>query len=448
MEWSLALIAATLLGYAAVSRLLRGSVISAAMVFTAVGLLFGPKVLDLVTASPTGESVRLLAEAALTLVLFGDASRLDLHRLRHQLALPARLLGIGLPLTIALGALLAALVFGSFTAAEAVVLAVLLAPTDAALGQAVVTEPRLPSRIRQGQNVESGLNDGICVPILLIALAAAEAESGLTSDAHAVRIVVEQIGYGMLAGVGAGIAAATVLRLAGGHGLIERSWLQVVPFAGAALAYGLATPAGGSGFIAAFVAGLVFARLRRADEAETSYLVDQAGGILSAVAFLAFGAVFLGPALASATWAAFGYAVLSLTVVRMLPVAIAMAGMHARRQTVALVGWFGPRGLASIVFGVIVIEESHLPHVSTILLCTYLTVGLSVLAHGVSAAPLTARYVRWYEAHPRDRRPGMESVPVKHVRHRGPTVSGVHPNEVRSRSRPRTSVVETLGEET
>ena len=214
------------------------------MVFTAVGLLVGPKVLDIVTTSPTGESVRLLAEAALTLVLFGDASRLDLRRLRHELALPARLLGIGLPLTIALGALLAALVFGSFTVAEAVVLAVLLAPTDAALGQAVVSEPRLPSRIRQALNVESGLNDGICVPILLIALAAAEADSGLTSDAHAARIVGEQIGYGILAGLAAGVAAGVVLRFGSRHRLIEGSWLQVVPFAGAALAYGLAAPLG------------------------------------------------------------------------------------------------------------------------------------------------------------------------------------------------------------
>src|SRR3954470_5713547 len=187
MEWTLALVALALLGYAGVSRALLGTPISAAMVFTAVGLLVGPKVLDLVTASPTGESVRLLAEAALTLVLFGDASRLDLPRLRHELALPARLLGIGLPLTIALGALLAGLVFGSLSAAEAVVLATLLAPTDAALGQAVVSEPALPSRIRQALNVESGLNDGICVPILLVALAAAEAESGLSSDAHAAR---------------------------------------------------------------------------------------------------------------------------------------------------------------------------------------------------------------------------------------------------------------------
>ena len=298
MEWTLAVAALALLGYAGVSRALRGTPVSAAMVFTAIGLVVGPKVLDLVTTSPTGGSVRILAEAALTLVLFGDASRLDLPRLRHELALPARLLGIGLPLTIALGALLAALVFGSFSAAEAVVLATLLAPTDAALGQAVVSEPRLPSRIRQGLNVESGLNDGICVPILLIALAAAEAEAGATSDAHAARIVGEQIGYGILAGVGAGLVVALVLRVAGGRGWVEQSWLQVVPFAGAALAYGIASPVGGSGFIAAFVAGLVFARLRQADEAETSYLVDQAGEILSGLAFLAFGAVFLGPALA------------------------------------------------------------------------------------------------------------------------------------------------------
>ena len=167
-----------------------------------------------------------------------------------------------MPLTIVAGALVAVALLGELTLLEAVVLAVVLAPTDAALGQAVVTEKRLPSRIRQGLNVESGLNDGICVPLLLIALAAAEVESSQEATGGAVQLVVEQIGYGVVGGVAGGAAAAAVLLTAGRRGWIDGAWLQVVPLAGAAASYGLALGLGGSGFIAAFVGGGVYGFLR------------------------------------------------------------------------------------------------------------------------------------------------------------------------------------------
>jgi NhaP-type Na+/H+ or K+/H+ antiporter len=200
MEWALAAIALTLIAFGVVSRRVAGTPITPAIIFVGAGLLVGPQALDLLDTSPTGESVKLLVEATLTLVLFADASRIDMRTLRREYAVPARLLGVGLPLTIALGTLLAAALFDVLSVPEALVLAVLLAPTDAALGQAVVTEPRLPSRIRQGLNVESGLNDGICVPLLFIALAVAEADVGEVGAAHAVHLVVEEIGYGILGG--------------------------------------------------------------------------------------------------------------------------------------------------------------------------------------------------------------------------------------------------------
>jgi sodium/hydrogen antiporter len=192
--WELVLIAASLLGFAVVSRRLAGTSVTSAIVFVGVGLLAGIQALDLFDAPSTAEFVKVLAEATLAFVLFSDASRINLRALRREYTVPARLLGIGLPLTIVLGAVLASFVFEQLSLTEAVVIAVLLAPTDAALGQAVVTEPRLPSRIRQGLNVESGLNDGICVPLLFIALAVAEADAGSIGDAHAVRVVVAQIG--------------------------------------------------------------------------------------------------------------------------------------------------------------------------------------------------------------------------------------------------------------
>ena len=240
-----------------------------------------------------------------------------------------RLLAVGLPLTIVLGAVLAAVMFTHLIAAEAVVLAVVLAPTDAALGQAVVSEPRLPSRIRQGLNVESGLNDGICVPLLLIALAAAEVDDHVSSGHHAVAIVAEEIGYGIVGGVAAGLAAAAIVAFGARRDLITGSWLQVIPIAGAAFAYGIAVALGGSGFIAAFVAGAIFGALVARESDEASRLTEELGEILGGVTLLLFGAVLLGPALEHVTFPIALYAVLSLTLIRMLPVAIALIGSDA-----------------------------------------------------------------------------------------------------------------------
>jgi len=197
VEWALAVVALALIAFGVVSRRVDGTPITPAIIFVGLGLLSGAQALDLLDTPPTGESVKLLAEATLAVVLFADASRINLRTLRREYAVPARLLGIGLPLTIALGAVLAGALFSALSIPEALVLAVLLAPTDAALGQAVVTEPKLPSRIRQGLNVESGLNDGICVPLLFIVLAIAEADAGEMNAAHAVRLVVEEIVRGL-----------------------------------------------------------------------------------------------------------------------------------------------------------------------------------------------------------------------------------------------------------
>ena len=421
MEWALAVTALALIGFAVVSRRVEGTPITPAIIFVGAGLLVGSEALDLIDTPPTGETVKLLAEATLTVVLFADASRIDLRTLRKEYAVPVRLLGIGLPLTIGLGAIFAAVLFGALSVPEALVLAVVLAPTDAALGQAVVTEPRLPSRIRQGLNVESGLNDGICVPLLYIVLAVAEADSGELSASHAVRLVVEQIGYGILGGLAAGAIAAIAITFATDRGLIDRYWLQIVPVAGAGLAYGIAAPLGGSGFIAAFVAGMTFGVLRRrSKETETTFFSDEVGSLLDGVTFLVFGAVLLGPALGELSWQIVLYAIASLTIVRMAPVAVAMLGTGARRPTVAFLGWFGPRGLASIVFAVIVVEEADLPQTTTILLTTYVTVGLSVLLHGITAAPLADRYASWFTSHPAGATPAMESVPAGSHRWRRP----------------------------
>ncbi len=316
--------------------------------------------------------------------------------------------GIGLPLTLLAGFVAALLILDALAWPEALLLAVILAPTDAALGQTVVTLTRLPSRVRQSLNVESGLNDGICVPLFFIVLAVAQAEKTDAGGWGAVRLVVEELGYGVLAGAFAGTAAAVVVIFAGRRGLIAPSWLQVVPVVGAVLAYGLAQPIGGSGFIAAFVGGAFFGGLRRREGGEVSYLIEEASSLLAAITFIVFGAVLLVPALENVTWQLVLYPVLSLTVVRMIPVGIAMLGTGARRPTVAFLGWFGPRGLASMVFALLLVEEGGLPNDDVILIVTFVAVGLSVFAHGISAAPLARRYADWLEAHPRPGRAPLE----------------------------------------
>jgi NhaP-type Na+/H+ or K+/H+ antiporter len=390
------------------------------MVFVAIGLLVGPKVLGGIDLSSTSSTVRVLAEATLALVLFCDASRIDLGQLRREVGVPLRLLGFGLPLTIALGAGAATVIFGQLSIEEAVILAIVLAPTDAALGQAVVTEPRVPQRIRQGLNVESGLNDGICVPLLFAAVAVADVESEISEGRSAGTLLLEEIGYGVVGGVAAGLLIAAIVIHAGPRNLVAGPWRQVIPVAGVVLAYGTASALHGSGFIAAFVAGMVFRAALGRDPEDLNQLNEQVGEVLNGVTFMLFGAILLGPALGELSWELALYAVVSLTLVRMVPVTIAMWRSRARAPTLGFLGWFGPRGLASIVFALIVVEESHLPHEDLIVLAIYVTVGLSVLAHGLSAAPLANRYARWYEQHPRDQGPPMETAPAEVTRPRGP----------------------------
>jgi sodium/hydrogen antiporter len=420
MTWALATIAAVLIGYATVSRRLERLNVSGAMFFTTAGLLVGP-VLGLLDLQVGGEQVKLLAEITLTLVLFADASRISVRALHREYSVPLRLLGIGLPLTIVAGALVGAAVIPGMSFAEALVLAIVLACTDAALGQAVVSDERVPSRIRQGLNVESGLNDGLCVPLFFIAIAIAETDAGTASGHSAAQLVFEQIGYGLVGGVVAGALGDITLQVAARRRLIEPHWLQILSVAAALLAAGVASALGGSIFIAAFTGGFLFGALRRDTGGEVTYLVDEGGELFNAVTFIVFGAVILGPLLDEVTWQIGLYAVLSLTVVRMLPVALAMLGTGARRPTVAFLGWFGPRGLASIVFAVILIDDTELPHLHTLLLAITVTIALSVYAHGLTARPLTERYARWWKTHPRDALPTMESVPAPEHRLRVPS---------------------------
>jgi NhaP-type Na+/H+ or K+/H+ antiporter len=391
----LGLLACLIFGFGLLSRRLEGTVVSAAMVFVAAGLVAAlTGLVDLGAAThsrpeASREAVFLVAELALVLLLFTDAARIDPRHLRRN-ALPLRLLGIGLPLTIGLGTLLALLLLSNLDPWECAIVAAVLAPTDAALGQAVVSSPLVPLRIREGLNVESGLNDGGSVPFLMLFIALAASHEGL--DDGWVQFAAEQIGYGTLIGVAVGVAGGVALRRAS-----ERGWTTVVfeRLALAALAivaWYAAGEAGGNGFIAAFVGGGAAGMAAGSLRERVLDFAEEEGQLLNLAVFFIFG-VFAAEALGDATWEMAAYAVLSLTVIRMLPVAVAVIGLGLRPATVAFLGWFGPRGLASIILALVVIEEEPgLSGNGEIFLVMTVTVLLSVVAHGVSAAPLTRRY--------------------------------------------------------
>ncbi len=405
-----------LLGYALLSRRLEGTVVSAAMFFVSAGLLAGwTGVVDLGAAAHAGPgeeasraAVLLIAELALVLLLFGDAAGIDLRTLRRN-ALPVRLLAIGLPLTIGLGTVLAVVVLSDLELWECAIIAAVLAPTDAALGQAVVTSRAVPARIRQALNVESGLNDGGSVPFLMLFIALAAAEEGLGGGWLA--FTVEQIGLGALVGVAVGVAGGRALATA-----VKREWAlplfaQLALAALAILAFIAADAIGGNGFIAAFVGGGAAGTAARRTTERTLEFTEEQGELLALAVFFLFG-VFAAEALGAATWAMVAYAVLSLTVIRMLPVAVAVARLGLPGPTVAFLGWFGPRGLASVILALVVIEEEPaLAGIEQIFLVMTVTVLLSVFAHGISAAPLTRLYARHTHAPGAPQTDGLVSGP-------------------------------------
>jgi sodium/hydrogen antiporter len=397
--WTAAAVSGIAAAYALTSRRLSTTPVSAAMVFVGSGIAIGPVGLNLVSVQTDTEPLRILVEAALTLVLFTDATTVRPADLRSGGALSGRLLSVGLVLTIGAGWLLAWPLLPGLTVWELALVAAILAPTDAALGKSAISDARVPSLIRQTLNVESGLNDGLVLPFFVLFLAAIPG----TSYAH--QGVADTFWRALLLSPAIGLAVGGItgrlLHLSLDHGWVASDWRPVCVLAAAAGAYTLATLTHGSGFIGAWVAGFAFARpLRRgkrpeAEVARTTELAEDLGGLLAMLSLLLFGAVLLGPALEHLSWRIAGYAVLSLTVIRMLPVALALTASRLKAPTVAYIGWFGPRGLASVVFGLLVAEE-NLHGADLIGHVVAITVGLSVLLHGASAAALAARYGRWY----------------------------------------------------
>lgn len=393
----LAIVAAAAVGWLLVSRVAAGRNVSAAMALVALGALLANGPWAVIDVQVRSESIRLLAEATLALVLFSDASRVNFKRLEHDAGVPARLLLIGLPLTIGLGMVVGAGLLGGSTLWVGATIAAIVAPTDAALGAPIVNDERVPNRIRRTLNVESGLNDGIATPFVNLLLAAAVA--GAFGSSGGMRTAVASLAIGAVGGAAIGWAGGTVSRRAHAGGWMEGRARPLVALLLAVLAYTATVALDGNGFIAAFVAGLAFGTTISDTEAEVTSLTEEVGEGMTLVVWFVVGAVMLVPALEAVGWREVAFAVLALTVVRMVPVALALIGTGLDRTTVAFIGWFGPRGLASVVFTLIAVDALDSSDAERVLAAGILTVLLSVIAHGITASPFARRYGAHAKAH-------------------------------------------------
>ena len=391
-------VAALFVLYSLVSRRLSTTAVTGPMVFVTAGLILGSDALGVLDVEASSEQVTLLLEVTLAVVLFTDATKINAGNWRAEAFVPARLLTWGLPLTVMFGAVVAALMFTSLGIWEAALIGAILAPTDAALGQAVVTNPRVPQRIRQALNVESGLNDGIALPLVLVFLAAAEETAqGGGSLGGLLRFLGQEILVAAAIGIVFGWLGAKAIIHANNRKWISHTWLQIGALALAVAAYGLAVPLGGSGFIAAWLAGLTLGAMIRGQVDGLSEFAESLGSVLTMASFFVFGAILLGPALGSLTWQIAVYAILSLAVLRGAAVALSMIGSGLRPVTVQFMGWFGPRGLASIIFAGLIVEDAVLAGSDLIVTLTMVTVGLSIYAHGATSWFGSESYGRWHQ---------------------------------------------------
>lgn len=398
---ALPVLALAILAYGLASRHLRRFSLTAPIVFTALGLLIGPAALDLLGADIAFHHIALLAELTLILVLFADAAGIDLRLLHADEAVPARMLLLGLPLAVLLGTGAALLILPELGLWQAALLAALLAPTDAALARSVLVNDVLPARIRQTINAESGLNDGLALPLVFLFLALAGGSgTDMPGSGNATGWTVffaGQIGLGLAVGAAAGVAGGWLVERAVKSGEMDTVFERLSAVAMALLAYGLAALVGGNGFIAAFTNGIAFGRFARRARQPVISFGETEGQLLALLTFVVFGAVLLPQAAAGFDSRMPVYGLVSLFLVRPLAIWLSLLGTGLLLPTKLFFGWFGPRGLASIVF-VLIVEDRLGSPAGPLVATAAMTVGTSIVLHGLSAGPLARLYARRLKA--------------------------------------------------
>ena len=388
MYIELAVLALFIFCYSLVAGRVERAAASGPIVFVAAGFLMGPLGLGWFDGSVSNTGLRVLADLTLAVILFIDAANADLAILKRQFRIPSRMLLFGLPGVIFLGTVAAAFLFDTLSLFEAAILGTMLAATDAALGKAVVTNKAVPSQIREGLNIESGLNDGLCVPILFVFIALAigsGAEGGSTT--FALKLVAEELGIGLVVGLGLTAVGTWAFRWCQDKGWVTEVWKQITVIALAIACFSVAQSLHGSGYIAAFTGGLLFGFKARDATHRLVLAAEGTGETLALLTWFVFGAAVIGQSIEYFTWEMLVYALMRLTVIRLIPVYLSLSGTGESTASKLFLGWFGPRGLASIVFAIIVINKD-VPEGKFIAMVVVLTVFFSLVAHGVSANPL------------------------------------------------------------
>ena len=380
---------------AIISRKIDSIPLTPQMIFIFAGLVVGwlfTGYVDIIQP-PLSTIILIIAEIALVLVLFSDASQIRLGSIKLD-SLTSRLLVIGLPLTIVLGITTAIFIFTDLTFWESAIIGVVLAPTDAALGQVVVQNKKIPELIRKSLEVESGLNDGLCVPFLLVFMAIGLAQESFSPVGYFIEVAIMQIGVGVVVGIAVGFAGSKIVMRSRDKGWITPEYQRIAFLALAILSFVIADQTGGSGFIAAFVGGLATAYVTLDARKVLMDFAEAEGQFLNLTVFFILGIV-ISDLIPLITWQIILYALLSLTVIRVLPVTISLLGSKINWDSILFMGWFGPRGLASIVLALIALERlSPFPGQETFILTVFITVLLSVIAHGITALPFSKLYLQ------------------------------------------------------
>jgi len=408
-----ALIATFVLLYGLVSKRLQNTIITDPIVFVLFGFFLSGSVTGLVT-SKDHELINIIANLTLILVLFSDASRISLGLFWSEQDIPRRLLGVGLPLTIIAGVFVGAVIFTGLPFWQAAVLATILAPTDAALAQAVINSERVPGRIRQALNVESGLNDGICFPILLLFISLAATSDVNHPASYWVHFIVFQLILGPLVGIFVGYLGGRLVLWAVNKDWMSGNFQRLSIFGLSLMAFFFAVLVGGNGFISAFFSGLIFGNVARKVSDPICEFGEAEGELFILLTFMLFGAIMVPVAIGDLNWLFILYALISLTIVRMIPVAISLIGKRLSTPSILYLAWFGPRGVASILYVLLVVDKYELSGETIIFNVTAITVLLSVFLHGVTAVPGANAYASSLEAVP-DEEKDAEMKQVRHL---------------------------------